>query len=82
MIYFSSAVFFSRYFRFSHLFVMDFNKEYQDYVDKSFGEISKTLRKDSRNLHNRIQSIISDSKFVTAVSSIYKLPLVGMNHAN
>lgn len=56
------------------------NQEYQDYVHQSFGEISKNLRKDSRSLHNRIQSIISDSKFVTSVSSAYNLPLVGMSY--
>lgn len=54
------------------------NEEYQQYVAQSFGEISKNLRKDSRSLHNRIQSILSDSAFVSAVSNAYKLPLVGM----
>lgn len=64
----------------SKIQMANLNQEYQDYVNQSFGEISKNLRKDSRSLHNRIQSIISDSKFVTSVSSAYNLPLVGMSY--
>lgn len=56
---------------------MNLNQEYQDYVNASFGEISKDLRKDSRSLRNRIQSIRSDARFVALVSKAYELPLVG-----
>ncbi|KAK9325480.1 tRNA A64-2'-O-ribosylphosphate transferase [Lipomyces orientalis] len=41
-----------------------------------FGELSKSLRKDSRSVRNRLHSIYQDSEFVTDVSEAYGLPLV------
>ncbi|KAK9256966.1 tRNA A64-2'-O-ribosylphosphate transferase [Lipomyces tetrasporus] len=41
-----------------------------------FGAVSKSLRKDSRSVHNRLHSIYHDSEFVTDVSEAYGLPLV------
>ncbi|KAK7206193.1 tRNA A64-2'-O-ribosylphosphate transferase [Myxozyma melibiosi] len=42
----------------------------------SFNLVSKSLRKDSRSVHNRLCSIKSDSEFVLAVAKAYDLPLV------
>ncbi len=36
----------------------------------------KSLRKSTLSIHNRLASILSDSLFVQAVASHYKLPLV------
>ncbi|KAK9360521.1 tRNA A64-2'-O-ribosylphosphate transferase [Lipomyces starkeyi] len=41
-----------------------------------FGAVSKSLRKDSRSVHNRLRSIAHDSKFVIDVSEAFGLPLV------
>lgn len=58
---------------------MNLSQEYQDYVEASFGEVAKGIRKDSRSLRNRIQSICSDARFVATVSAAYGLPLVGIS---
>ena len=43
-----------------------------------FSVLSKEIQKNSRGLHNRIQSIMSDSEFVLTVAKIYpEFPLVG-----
>lgn len=46
------------------------------FVKENFSEVSKSLRKESRSVRNRIFSIITDSKFVAQVSEAYNLPLV------
>ncbi|KAK9452270.1 tRNA A64-2'-O-ribosylphosphate transferase [Limtongia smithiae] len=41
-----------------------------------FSALSKSLRKDSRSIHNRLNSIAQDSQFVCEVAQSYDLPLV------
>ncbi|KAK9467661.1 tRNA A64-2'-O-ribosylphosphate transferase [Lipomyces arxii] len=41
-----------------------------------FASVSKYLRKDSRSVHNRLNSIAHDSEFVLEVAAAYDLPLV------
>ncbi|KAK9377170.1 tRNA A64-2'-O-ribosylphosphate transferase [Lipomyces chichibuensis] len=41
-----------------------------------FSAVSKSLRKDSRSIHNRLCSIAHDSEFVIDVSETFGLPLV------
>lgn len=43
---------------------------------QSFGSISKDLRKESRSIKNRVQSIFHDSKYVLKVAESFNLPLV------
>ncbi len=58
-----------------------FNQDIQDLKilpnKKEFGNILKEIKKDSRSLKNRFQSILSDSKFVQEVGEAYDLPLIG-----
>ncbi|KAG5365494.1 hypothetical protein CJU90_4577 [Yarrowia sp. C11] len=42
----------------------------------SFGKLAKGLRKDSRSVKNRVQSIFHDSQHVKRVSESFELPLV------
>lgn len=42
----------------------------------SFGKLAKDLRKDSRSVKNRVQSIFHDSEHVKRVSESFNLPLV------
>ncbi|KAK9470565.1 tRNA A64-2'-O-ribosylphosphate transferase [Dipodascopsis tothii] len=42
----------------------------------SFASASKSLRKDSRSIRNRLNSIAHDSTFVSAVANAFDLPLV------
>lgn len=51
-------------------------ESFNEFISESFGDIVKSFRKESRSIRNRIQSILSDSKFVQQVSEAYGLPLV------
>ncbi|KAG5365800.1 hypothetical protein CJU89_0191 [Yarrowia sp. B02] len=42
----------------------------------SFGKLAKDLRKDSRSVKNRVQSVFHDSEHVKRVSESFNLPLV------
>ncbi|CAN6606756.1 tRNA A64-2'-O-ribosylphosphate transferase [Trichomonascus vanleenenianus] len=50
--------------------------DYGEYVKESFADLSKSIRKSSRSVRNRIQSIVKDSQFVCEVSDRYGLPLI------
>jgi hypothetical protein len=52
-------------------------ESFDSYVKATFGELSKSIRKDSRSVRNRIQSIIHDSEWVQLVAKAYGLPLIG-----
>uniref|UniRef100_A0A060T9W6 ARAD1D22264p n=1 Tax=Blastobotrys adeninivorans TaxID=409370 RepID=A0A060T9W6_BLAAD len=45
-------------------------------LKESFAEISKSIRKESRSVKNRINSIVSDANYVKQVAESYNLPLV------
>ncbi|ANB11913.1 Rit1p [Sugiyamaella lignohabitans] len=54
----------------------NFKESLDSLVNSSFGELSKSIRKDSRSVRNRIQSILQDSNYVQLVAASYNLPLV------
>lgn len=45
-------------------------------LKESFAEINKSIRKESRSVTNRINSIVADAKYVKQVAESYNLPLV------
>jgi tRNA A64-2'-O-ribosylphosphate transferase len=51
-------------------------QSFNEFVAENFASVSKSIRKESRSVRNRIQSIFCDAAFVKEVTGAYELPLV------
>ncbi|KAA8900846.1 hypothetical protein TRICI_006131 [Trichomonascus ciferrii] len=55
---------------------MEVERSFNEFVAENFASVSKSIRKESRSVRNRIQSIFCDAAFVKEVELSYQLPLV------